>query len=351
MCERFVLTVLTATLTVAGCGSPGPSTSGSSSGAPTLVQTEWQAATVLPTDEQAYLAAAGQSRLVTGDATTWVELADHSWMPAEVVFGGHRVDLIEWNGLLVSWSDGGVIHTSRDGLSWTDAVTGPDESNPGAMVPFGDELVLVGEGIRTRIGAWRSKDGSTWIPIDGAPIGLRAVSAAPGRGLIGVGWWGQSVSSWTTEDATTWPRTAGQPQEVEGMRSFHAVAASGTRVVGIGDIDGVASVWSSDDLNTWRQAPNLWGEEAYLSNVAFIRGSFVIAGRRGTSPVPVVWRSLDGLTWSSFELPIAKGIEAEAIETRAQSGKLVVFGFSTEDAGNGGSFRSAYLVWTLTLPD
>jgi hypothetical protein len=349
MLERFVLTVLAATLIVAGCGAPAPSTVRSPIAGPALEQTAWQAGTVLPTDEGAYRAAALRGGRVTADATTWVEMADHRWMPAETIEARDRVDLIEWHGVVVSWGDGGVIRTSRDGLTWTDAVTGPGESNPGAMVPLGDELWLVGEGIRTRFGAWSSKDGSVWRPSPGAPIGLRAVATLPGGGLVGVGWWGLSPSSWTTRDGTTWPRTAGEPQDIDLTSSFHSVAASGARVVAVGDSDGVPSAWSSHDLKTWSQAPNLWGEGAYLSNVAFIGGSFVIAGRRGSSPVPVVWRSLDGLTWTSFELPIAPGVEGEAIETRVKDGKLVVFGFSLEDAGNGGGNRSAYLVWTLDV--
>ena len=72
----------------------------------------------------------------------------------------------------------------------------------------------------------------------------------------------------------------------------------------------------------------------------------MIAGRRGARPS--IWLSADGRGWTAVDLPLAEGIEGEAAVARdVGGGRRVVFGDTSQDAGNGGSFRVADLVWTL----
>lgn len=44
---------------------------------------------------------------------------------------------------------------------------------------------------------------------------------------------------------------------------------------------------------------------------------------------------------------MAAGTHGQADVIRSTENGLAVFGYAIEDAGNGGSFRTGYLVWTL----
>jgi hypothetical protein len=231
---------------------------------------------------------------------------------------------------------------------WTDAIKSPEQSNLETSVSFGDRLILLGDGVETRTGAWSSRDGSTWTPIKTAPLGMKVATRLPRGGLVAVGAAGPSVT-WTTSDAITWKQAGDLQPAGEPTSTLYGVAASAARVVAIGvAADESVAAWSSDDFRTWARSPNRWGNDSYLSSVAFVDGLFVIAGRRGTQPV--VWLSADGRVWSSSDLPIGAGAQAEAAETIARDGRLVVFGYSTQDAGNGGSVRTGRLVWTVVPP-
>lgn len=352
--HRFIVALIAGSVIVAGCGTTPPSEApGTASIGPATSpdQATWREQAVLSPDREAFVAAASQSGLVVGDKTTWVEIDRGRWMPAEAVEAvdeTSRLGIAKWQGALISWADGGVVQVSRDGLSWSNAVSGPGESNPANMVSFGSQLLLLGEGVRRSVGAWRSADGSAWMPIEGAPMGMWAAATLPGHGLVAVGWSGPNAAAWRTADATIWDRVAGPQTTGAGTSALYGVAAGAAHVVAIGDIDGAAAAWSSDDLATWTLSPSVWGDDTYLAGIAYVRGAFVIAGRRGDRPV--VWLSVDGRAWSSFDLPIAAGVEGDAVETTIDKDRLVVFGYSTVDAGNGGSSRTGYLVWTLEPP-
>jgi hypothetical protein len=117
-------------------------------------------------------------------------------------------------------------------------------------------------------------------------------------------------------------------------------------VVAIGDAEGRAAAWSSNDLATWTESPS-FGEDVFLGAISNVRGTFVIAGRRRDRPV--VWSSPDGRSWASTDLPTSGSGAAEAAVVRLLDERLVAFGYTTEDAGNGGSSRTGYLIWTLDL--
>ncbi len=334
---------------VAACAtppsSPPVSASPEASVAPAGGEQAWQSAVVLAPDRAAFARAAASGRPHVGAHTAWVEDELGRWIPAEGVDDANRLGIIEWHDHLISWADGAVIQISDDGQSWSDATTQPDEGNPSALVPVADQLVLLGAGTQRRIGAWRSSDASTWTGIDGSPLGMRAAAVIPGRGVVAVGQTGPEAAAWITSDTLTWTPLPFPRQADAGTSALSGVAASETGVVAIGDVDGVPAVWSSEDLTAWTRSAAFAGNDTFLASVTHRDGLFVIAGRRDNRPA--LWASADGRVWSPVALPVAAGVTGDASDAMIEDGRVVVFGWTTQDAGNGGSFRTGYLVWVL----
>ena len=304
----------------------------------------WRPATILAPENAAFAAASRRSAIVAGDRTAWVTVDGTTWQPADMFDATDRLGLVSWNGRLVSWAIGGVVQTSADGLRWTDAATGPGESNLTAMLALPDALTLFGESIHTNDGAWRSIDGSTWAPLPDVPAGIAAATNRPGGGLIAVGAVRGSAATWWSPDGMTW-QFGGTPDAGASQVDLTGVAATPAGVVAIGAIDGNAAAWSSRDLASWTPAAAVWGREAFLESVATIGGTFVIAGRRNSRPT--IWTSFDGRAWLAIDLSISADIEGGASLVRIGPGGVTVFGYTTQDAGNGGESRTGYLVWVL----
>jgi hypothetical protein len=308
----------------------------------------WQPAVVLAPDPAR--SATGAAEMTAAANTAWTEDPAGRWIPAEsveAVDGTQRLDLMNWHGILVSWDFGNVIHVSRDGRTWADARIQPDEGNPSEVVPIGDDLLLLGEGIRARFGAWRSSDGSAWSGVEGSPLGMRAAAPVGTGGLVAVGSAGPSAAAWSTPDGVTWSPVP-FPRPPDGTTSELAgVAAIGRHVVAIGDVDGAAAVWGSADLVHWTRSAQPARDDEFLAHVSAAKDLFVIAGRsRGR---PAVWVSADGLIWTSMLLPLAADGTGEVSDVVAKDGRLIAFGWATEDAGNGGASKRGYLVWTLGM--
>jgi hypothetical protein len=344
--------IVIAPLVVGACGSPpNPTVPATRATQPSSVAIEqnptpWHLATVLPPDEPAFRAAAARRGVVIADKSVWARDESAAWIPSEPVDQSSRIGLVSWKGTLVSWSDGGLIRTSQGGRSWVDAVVGPDESNPTTIVPYADQLLLFGQPTRSLIGAWRSADGSRWTAIDGAPLGVQAAVDAGGRGLVAVGTQGADPAVWTSADSGAWASSPAPERRVPETSALYGVSAGPLGVVAIGDAEGRAAAWSSNDLAAWTQSPS-FGEDVFLGAISNVHGMFVIAGRRRDRPV--VWSSPDGRSWASTDLPTSGAATAEAAVVRIVDGSLVAFGYTTEDAGNGGSSRTGYLIWTLDL--
>lgn len=305
----------------------------------------WRLATVVTLNEVSFPRAASEQGVIVSDRTTWVRVDGTSWLPAEPIVPEDRLGLIEWQGRVVSWADGGLIRTSPDGLSWQDAISGPGQSNPTAIVSFGNQLVLLGQGIKEDIGAWRSGDGSRWTAIKETPLGMQAAAEAADQGLIAVGVEGPDPAVWRTLDGEVWATAAAPRRKGEQTAALMGVAGDAKVVIGIGDRGGQATAWRSHDLATWTEAKGTFGPDAALVSVWNIGGVFAIAGSRNDRAD--IWLSTDGATWSSTDLPTGEGGGSYAAAVRVVDDDVVVFGYSTEDAGNGGSFRTGYLVWTL----
>lgn len=303
----------------------------------------WRLATIGPINEGMFRAAASEHGVVLSDRTAWVRV-DGVWLPAEAL-PEDRLGVIEWQDRAVSWENGGLIRTSQDGLVWHDALSGPDEFNPSAMLTFGNQLILLGEGMDREVGAWRSGDGSVWTAIKETPLGMRAGVDAGDRGLIAVGVDGPGPAVWRTRDGAEWVIAPAPSRIGEQTAALGDVAADANVVVAIGDMRGQATAWVSHDLVTWTETAAKFGPDAALASVNHVGGVFVIAGSRNNRAE--IWLSADGTTWSSTDLPTEEGDGSYAAAVRVVNDDVVVFGYSTEDAGNGGSFRTGYLLWTL----
>jgi hypothetical protein len=161
---------------------------------------------------------------------------------------------------------------------------------------------------------------------------------------VAVGSQGPDPAVWTSADSEAWASGPAPERRGSETSALYGVSAGPVGVVAIGDAEGRAAAWSSNDLATWTQSPS-FGEDVFLGSISNVRGTFVVAGRRRDRPV--VWSSPDGRSWASTDLPTSGAGAAEAAVVRIVDERLVAFGYATEDAGNGGSLRTGYLIWTL----
>jgi hypothetical protein len=342
-------------LGIAGCAGPQPSLPRPTAAvtAPDVLPSSldvagsWRAATVEAPDSATFKRAADANGRIAGDRTVWAVAADGSWIPAEAIDANARWGVIGWRGGFVDWGQVGTVRTSADGLNWHDARTGPGEANLSMIVPAGDRLLLIGQGVQTTAGAWLSDDGSTWTEVRGAPAELWAAASWPGRGIVAAGGSGPGASMWTSADGSSW-RAAAKPMPEAGDLFVSGVATGPAGVVAIGAVDERPAAWRSTDLVTWTEAGVAWGRDAFLQSVVNLDGTFVIAGRRSNHPT--LWLSRDGVGWLAIDLPIAAGTDGEAARAAVVNGTVVAFGYTTHDEGNGGSSRVADLVWTLARP-
>ena len=342
MNPRVALALLVAAaVAVGGCDARHEAASPASPAAAT-----WRLATILPFDARRFEAAARKDGVVVGDETVWVELED-GWMPIDSSDGSPHYGLIVARSGLVAWAEGGRVETSSIGLSWTDAVVGPGEAYVAAIVPLGDGLVMLGEGVRQRIGAWTSSDGTVWSPLANAPLGMVAGTEVPGPGLVGVGWSGTDAAAWVTADGTQW-RALPLLHDTEGSAMAVVTQAAGI-VVAVGNIGGTAVTWRSDDLETWTASVLSAANDVSIRTIGHVNGMFVIAGQQNRKPT--LWLSPDGRTWSATPLPVPPATSGEAVVIREVDDRVVVFGYETQDMGNGGDWPVAHLVWTLEQPN
>jgi len=343
-----LLVVLATAVLMGACGStqtPPTARRSPSDGARAVAGGDWQVATILAPDDARFHAASQASGVIVGDQTTWTTTDGVAWRPAEPIETVNRYGIVPWSGRLVSWAEGGVVRTSPDGLAWTDATVQPDESNPTAMLPIPNRLLLFGESTHDDTAGWRSVDGSTWSPIRGAPKGIQVAATRPDGSIIAVGNVGANPAAWTSGDGATWAPVAA-PNADGAFVDWSGMSSGPAGVVAVGGFEGQpAAAWSTQDGTAWTASANAWGPDPVLQGVTALGGTFVIAGRRNAHPT--LWTSPDGRSWSGLDLPIAGSTEGGASVVRQTPAGLVVFGYTTEDAGNGGDSATGYLVWTL----
>jgi hypothetical protein len=332
--------LLAAAVAVGGCDARRETAAPAS---PAVVT--WRLATILPFDARRFEAAARTHGVVVGDETAWVEL-DDGWMPIDSSDGSPHYGLIAARNGLVAWGEGGSVQTSGIGLSWTDAAIGPGEANVAAIVPLGDGLVMLGEGVRERVGAWTSSDGTVWSPLADAPLRLVAGTEVPGTGLVGVGRAGTDAAAWVTPDGTQW-RAFPPAHDANGSAMAGVSEGAGT-IVAVGDIAGTPVAWRSDDLETWTASAISAANDVSIRTIGHVDGMFAVAGQQNR--MPTLWLSADGRSWSATPLPVPPATSGSAIVIRETGGRVVVFGYVMQDMGNGGDWPVAHLVWILEQP-
>jgi hypothetical protein len=124
-------------------------------------------------------------------------------------------------------------------------------------------------------------------------------------------------------------------------------AASGTAVA-IGNSGETAVAWRSEDLGSWTSSAIPASDDMSIRTVGHAHGMFAIAGQRNHQPT--LWQSQDGRLWSATVLPMAPATNGVAAVIREIGARIVVFGYVMQDAGNGGDWPVAHLVWTLEPP-
>ena len=183
-----------------------------------------------------------------------------------------------------------------------------------------------------RPAAWRSDDaGATWVPAwtappgAGAPGAVDGVTAAPGGGLVAVGWGAATAPAGAgaggarvVSHATVW-RSPGDPGAwaavaatgLDSAAALHDVAPDGAGgLVAVGwdraddPRDGDAGVWRSADGVAWRRTPAATlggaGRQELHRIVRLPDGRWLALGRqlRGALLAPAVWTSPDLAAWT-----------------------------------------------------
>lgn len=334
---------------VVACGSSTPSTSVPAPATASVdlpIAATWSAEVVDPVDPMAYRAAAAMAGLTIGDRTVWTHTAAGHWLPAEPIEPIDRVGIVPWRGQLVGWTFGPAITTSPDGLAWTEAVPGPPEGTPTVLTTFLDRLVLFGAAARTTGGAWASVDAATWTVIDDAPPGVAATADLPGGALIAVGADRANALVTTTRNGLNWSEAAAPVDDAGGI-TLSGVATQRSSIVAIGDVAETNGAWMTRDGTTWARTLNLDDPSVFLSTVTAVPGGYLIAGQRAHQAM--VWLSADGASWTAIQLPPDDGMPDQAAIARVVGHRVVVFGYTTKDEGNGGESRVDYRVWSLDL--
>jgi len=255
-----------------------------------------------------------------------------------IVIAGWR--LIHGTARLTLWS-------SRTGTAWQ-RIGGIATATAGAfvdIVPDGRRFTAVSlegtpRGLRTAV--W-SGDARRWR--SDAILGLgeaRAICIGP-HGATAVAVTGQAtaerVVAWHRGRSGTW---SSDPEIVASAAdaSRCAEAEAGTVVAGTDNRNGAATVWRAGSDASWNPSPVAnTAPRTVLNDVMRDAGGFAMtgtSGARGQADL-AVWRSTDGVTWTS-----AGGTDPVFLEPGYQaglalarfSGQLIVVGRS--GAGDGG---------------
>jgi hypothetical protein len=270
---------------------------------------------------------------------TWTSADGMAWHRASApLAGGIPTGVIRDQGTYLAWGwwqGKPVVWTSPDGMAWSRASSPPGEGGVTGVTRLGDNLVAVGyEDIASgddfvhEFRTWVSHDGRAWtavrpvtsIPWDGYVYGVTASDdalVAWGYARIGDAFPPVTLRS---IDGRRWEMGGVRPGVDGDMREgIWEIISVGGRLVAVGNGLGGEEGSPPSPLGAWTSADGLtWEPAAFesepavggLGHVAWFEGNCVALGASGLDSV--VWRSVDGTTWTRSTSAPDAGRDGEA---------------------------------------
>jgi len=214
--------------------------------------------------------------------------------------------------------------TSPDGQSWTPHPV-PTVGSGGNAILYGVTYGASGYVAVGYIGAvFTSPDGGTWTSRQMASSRFFNGLSFDGTRYCAVGEYGAAARS---ADGATWTNVATPPSSPGSgyYPSLAAVAHGPGLFVAVG-----GAILTSPDCGTWTSRPYSLPVTQYawswFDDVAFGGSRYVAVGQKytGTTYLPMIQTSTDGLTWADVELPGVPAAELKAVGYGA--GRYVTIG-------------------------
>ncbi len=349
-CGRQVAAAAAIAAMLVGCGSPLPTGS-----AATLVPTA--SPTSPPSSTTTPPATSPAAPPTASSATQPATLGGYRWIAVDPAqFGGVGLTAVTssrgtgyfaiGDSLMAEAPDGTPRHptawTSPDGRAWTRLPDSPAfvssrsfwEDIVADVIPAGEGFIAVGmeqegDGSAADAAAWFSSDGRRWTRAkvrDGVGRTMDQVVATD-HGLVAIGeaeysfhaGFGGGAAIWTSPDGRTWTRAHDKRTPPRGTALWSVVAGAGGFLAKarFEYSEGyskplppvTAGIWRSTDAIHWEPV-----RDTSLGVARIVRASagFVAIGSSGPDDAthPVAWRSVDGRSWASVELPPMPGVAA-----------------------------------------
>jgi hypothetical protein len=274
--------------------------------APTLGAAGSPAGSATPTGDPSAPASPGAGVAIGPIAWQIVDTGkDFDQSPGVYGIGQLPDDRLVVVGSVGSPDEQGAAWVSANGSKWNrlKGLKTPKHSVIYGIGSLDGTSVAVGGSLSDRTGlVWTSTDGTTWTKARHMDGTMYSLTEQPG-GLIAVGVEGPAAMAWTTADGKQWSPITLAPSG----RAVHVMAGAGGTLVASGavmDADGASTpvVWTSVDGMTWTQTvlegllPGQWSNPAGAATPAGFVVAFAEPGQDGF--IGHVWTSADGVTWA-----------------------------------------------------
>ena len=200
-----------------------------------------------------------------------------------------------------------------------------------------------------------SPDGSTWTRI-GEVSGQDASGIAPiiafdGKRYVALGGEGggqfygnqSNGAAWVSSDLRRW--TKAPVQDSFGGAEFSGLAAGPSGFVAIGFDNGGQAVWRSADGLAWTTVsdPALPRDSTFPSGIIFRSGRYLMLGR--VEQAPAVWTSTDGRHWTAIStLPERSGFGLQGLADGSAGLVTLALGDASVEV-KPGDFRGPVVPW------